>query len=379
MPSPSEAVPEGRFPRAFEILFLAGIAALPFIAPANIFFGLALICFLAARLRPRLDLQSALLLLYALCSLLSVFFSPQMGRSAPHLREALLYLVFPMAAVCFSKFRERRALLWIFLGQSLVFSVWGCVEYLVRALPDPSYRIHGPVSHYMTYGGILVILAGILLAYASRGPDALLRKVCLGAAALSALPVFLSLTRNAELGLLAILGMLGLARRKWLVLAAAGAVIVFLFLLPGSVGQRFRSTFNPAETTNRDRLAQWKTGALMTLERPVTGMGLGLVRGDYLRFRRPDAVRFYTPHLHSNLFQIAAERGIPALMSYLGFVGATLWIGWRKRGHWRGLATLLAACGIFTAGLFEFNFGSTVMFWFTLAASALHHHHDEGL
>ena len=117
----------------------------------------------------------------------------------------------------------------------------------------------------------------------------------------------------------------------------------------------------------------------MALERPVTGMGLGLVRADYLRFRQPDAVRFYTPHLHSNIFQIAAERGLPALVFYLGFVGATLWAGWRNREHWRGLAAFLAAGGIFTAGLFEFNFGSTVMFWFTLTASALHHRHDEDL
>jgi O-antigen ligase len=379
MPSLSEAVPAPRPHSWFEPFFLAGVAALPFIALANVLFGIALGLFLFSRIRPRWDSQTAFLLLYAAFSLISVGFSSQPVRSASQLREAPLFLVFPMAVACFSSFRERRAFPVIFLVQSVVFSVWGIVEYLVKTIPDPAYRIHGPVSHYMTYGGILVILAGILLAYASRGPDPVLRRFCGATAVLSLIPIFLSLTRNAWLGLFAVLGVLALARRRWIYPVAAGALIAALLALPGPVGRRFRSIFDPADPTNRDRLAMWKAGTLMVAEKPVTGLGLGMVREDYPRFLQPNAVRFYSPHLHSNVFQIPAERGLPALLAYLGFVGATLWAGWRKREEWRGLATLLAASGVFVAGFFECNFGTTVMFWFTLVASALHHRHAENL
>ena len=373
MPLSFEAVPAPRFRAGFEFLFLAGIAVLPFIALANIVLALAFILFLCARLRVRLDAQGAWLLLYALFSCVSVFFAAQPERGVPHLDKVLLFLIFPMAVACYQQFRERRVFIWIFILQSIGFSVFGLVEYIVKSIHDPLYRIHGPVSHYMTYSGILMILAGILLAYASRGPDARLRRVCLGAALLSFIPILLSLTRNAWLGLLAMLLVLALARRKWAYPVAAAALILLMAFLPGAVGKRFRSISDPADPTNRDRLAMWKAGVLMVLEKPVTGQGMGMAEEDYVRFRQPAAVRSWVPHLHSNAFQIAAERGIPALVAYFGFVGATLAAGWRRRESWRGLATLLSASGIFIAGFFEFNFGLTVMFWHTLAAAALHH------
>ena len=373
MPSSFEAVPAGPFRAGFEFLFLAGIAVLPFIAPANIILGLAFLLFLAARLRVRLDAQGAWLLLYALFSFLSVLFAAQPERGVPNLGKLLLFLIFPMAVACYRTFRERRGFIWIFIVQSVGFSVWGLIEYVLRSIPDPLYRIHGPVSHYMTYSGILVVLTGIRLAYASRGPDARVRRVCLVAAILGFIPIFLSLTRNAWLGLLGILIMLAVAQRKWVLPAAGVALILLVALLPGPTGRRFRSISDPADATNRDRLAMWKAGVLMVLERPVTGQGLGMAEEDYARFRQPGAVRSWVPHLHSNVFQIAAERGIPALAAYLGFVAATLIAGWRRRESGRGLATLLAASGTFIAGFFEFNFGMTVMFWHTLAAAALYH------
>jgi O-antigen ligase len=373
MPSSFEAVPAPPFRAGFEFLFLAGIAVLPFIAPANIVLALAFIAFLGARIRVKLDAQGAWLLLYALFSFLGILFAAQPERSAPGLGKAILFLIFPMAAACYGTFRERRGFIWIFISQSILFSAWGLVEYIFRTLPDPFHRIHGPVSHYMTYSGILMVLTGILLAYASRGPDARVRRVCLGVALLGVVPIFLSLTRNAWLGLLAILIMLAVARRKW-VLPAAGVVLILLVaLLPGPTGKRFRSISDPSDATNRDRLAMWKAGIRMVQERPATGLGMGMAEEDYARFRQPGAVRSWVPHLHSNVVQIAAERGIPALAAYLGFVAATLIAGWRKRESWRGLATLLAASGTFIAGFFEFNFGLTVMFWHTLAAAALHH------
>ena len=160
-------------------------------------------------------------------------------------------------------------------------------------------------------------------------------------------------------------------RTAAVLLAAAAAAVLLLVLIPNPAGRRFLSIFDPADPTNRDRVAMWKAGWAMALEKPATGQGLGMVQDDYRRFLQPGAVRTEVPHLHSNPFQIMAERGFVALAAYLAFVGAVLWAGWRRRDDWMGLASLLACGGIFAAGLFEYNFGDTEVLWLTLAASSL--------
>jgi O-antigen ligase len=70
-------------------------------------------------------------------------------------------------------------------------------------------------------------------------------------------------------------------------------------------------------------------------------------------------------HLHNNLLQIAAERGLPALLAWLIFMIWTFWLlsrKWRRKPSgglpWiaSGLACVLA---LFIAGLFEYNFGDS--------------------
>ena len=70
-------------------------------------------------------------------------------------------------------------------------------------------------------------------------------------------------------------------------------------------------------------------------------------------------------HLHNNITQIGAERGIPALLAWLTFIGWTFLSLLRLLRNKdptiypltvSALAALLALC---TAGLFEYNFGDS--------------------
>jgi O-antigen ligase len=70
-------------------------------------------------------------------------------------------------------------------------------------------------------------------------------------------------------------------------------------------------------------------------------------------------------HLHNNLIQIGAERGLPALAAWLAFLvwAAAALVGEIRRKNpmtlaaaAAGLAALLAS---FAAGLFEYNFGDS--------------------
>jgi O-antigen ligase len=362
---------EGRLASTFFWLLLAGIAAAPFIALSTLLYGFALIAFLL--LRPPVPLTPALgfLGLFAVVSLASIPAAAQPARAADHFGEVANLALFPLFLAGLALRPVKQILPRIFLGLTAVLVLWGLVEFALKVPADPSWRIRGPMSHYMTYSGLLVVLFGLLTAYALLGDERRLRLLSLGGALLAVVPVLLNLTRNAWVGLLAAVVLLAAARKRTLYLAAAAAAVLLLVLIPNPAGRRFLSIFDPADPTNRDRVAMWKAGWVMALEKPATGQGLGAVQDDYRRFLQPGAVRAEVPHLHSNPVHLLAERGFAALAAYLGFVGAVLWAGWRRRDDWTGLASLLACGGIFAAGLFEYNFGDTEVLWLTLAAAAL--------
>ena len=70
----------------------------------------------------------------------------------------------------------------------------------------------------------------------------------------------------------------------------------------------------------------WQAGLDMVIDRPVFGQGPGMILVIYPRYRWPEAPNPQAPHLHNNLLQIAAERGLPGLVFFLW------WVGGRARG-----------------------------------------------
>ena len=68
-----------------------------------------------------------------------------------------------------------------------------------------------------------------------------------------------------------------------------------------------------SDVSNYDRLCMAKAGIEMIADRPLLGIGPEMIPERYPIYRDPTAPRFWVPHLHDNLLQIAAERGLPAL------------------------------------------------------------------
>jgi O-antigen ligase len=72
----------------------------------------------------------------------------------------------------------------------------------------------------------------------------------------------------------------------------------------------------------------------------------------------------YHEHLHNNLLQLAAERGLPCLAAWLWFMAALAWYTLRVRRRLSGLrwvadAAFAAWLAFFVEGFFEFNFGTS--------------------
>jgi O-antigen ligase len=123
------------------------------------------------------------------------------------------------------------------------------------------------------------------------------------------------------------------------------------------------SSFTGNDPASRDRLAMLQMGANIVADHPLTGVGPDMIKVVYDEYRVPAAVNLNNPHLHNVPMQIAAERGVPALVLWLVFIGLAARDAWRQT--LRGPAPAVAAAGLaaivsmFVAGLFEYNFGDS--------------------
>jgi O-antigen ligase len=83
----------------------------------------------------------------------------------------------------------------------------------------------------------------------------------------------------------------------------------------------------------------------------------------YPHYRDPGAVQQLNSHLHNVPMQIAAERGLPALLLWLWFIVTLLGDFIRRRKTTSVLflnnAALASTVAMFAAGLFEYNFGDS--------------------
>jgi O-antigen ligase len=109
-----------------------------------------------------------------------------------------------------------------------------------------------------------------------------------------------------------------------------------------------------------------QAGWSMVRERPLVGQGPDMVEVRYPLYRLPDAPRREVPHLHDAFLQLAAERGLPALVALLLLlaipVGRALAAYRREAGRrgpradlWLGVVSAVVAFAV--AGLFENNWG----------------------
>jgi len=242
-------------------------------------------------------------------------------------------------------------------------------------------RVRGPFSIYMTFGGVLLLGAIFFLAYLAnvswRGAWWM---VPAGAVTVAALAFTYS--RNAWLGFAAgTLGLVATGRRiARVILVLIAVTLLVAAVSPAPLADRVRSMANLQDETIRDRLAMWRSGLMMIADHPILGVGPGQVRAWYQHYRRPEAVRPSTGHLHNSPIQIAAERGLPALA-----VWVWLWVVFFREGHrilarigrdrprQRALvcASLGGVAGFLVAGLFEHNFGDAEVVMLVYALMAL--------
>lgn len=341
------------------------------LALSNAFFGLAALAAAVRLRRHRIDWarHGQVLLplgLYASCVLASMLASRDLEVIRVGAHELLSLATLPMALLLVRGERRVRAVVDGLLVVAGLCAIYGLVQLLFLGYGGIDNRVPGPFSHYMTFAGFLLmadlLLIGLLASGGHRNPWRWVALVLINLALLA------TLTRSAWVAFVVALTLCLLLRRPRWVLAYVPAALLFALLAPRPVVQRVVSIFDLQDVSNYDRICMVEAGLSMVEERPLVGLGPGMVRRAYPLYRHPSAPRRWVPHLHNNLIHIAAEQGLPALAAYLWLTVGSLLVAYQAyRGTLPGggrsaglyLGGLLALAGFNLAGLFEYNWGDT--------------------
>ncbi|HEX7707380.1 MAG TPA: O-antigen ligase family protein [Thermoanaerobaculia bacterium] len=352
-----------------HLLFQAKVAGLEIGA----FFCLLCLGWAAARREMRLSFHILYfpLAVYGIASTTSALLASEQMKAFADGMLWFKMLIFPGAVILFRQVPRLRELAIVaYAVFAATIATYGLYEFFLLDRRDLENRITGPASHVMTLSGLLLPLALMFLFLWLHQ-----RKWWqLTAGSLATITLLLTFTRSVWIGWTVAIVTLLIATRARLVFYALPLVIIFVTFLPLSLFGRLVSTFDTRQLSNFDRIRMVEAGVEMIKDRPLLGVGPANVKSTYSLYMRPDAPRPRPPHLHNNVVQIWAERGILALCAYLLLLGLFLREcirGWHGPGRMWAEIGIAAAISLTVAGLFEFNFGDTEVFYLLLNLFAL--------
>jgi hypothetical protein len=384
---------------------------------------------------PRTRLDGPLLAL-AVWTLLAASFAELPAVAHEESKKLLLFFLFYLAVEAFAVEQDRERVLSAALAGGLALAALMVIQRHWLGYSGLMHRPHGFLGHYMSASGVtmaILLLAvarlatgprerpklrdlwlatGVLLAVgavalatahghgllatwlfvaalAGSASGLALSRAAAVSAAFAALPfavvpialwaLVVSQTRSAWIGtaaglaMLAAVALLRVPRYAWAAFALGGAL---LLVSPGGI----RARITLLDESSRDRYYMWQAGLDMVLERPVFGQGPGMVEVVYPRYRWPEAPNPRQPHLHNNLMQMAAERGLPGLAFFLWWVAVAFLAALREaqraaaagdRRSWAAGGALAALGAVFLAGLFEYNLGDSEVLMLVLLLTAV--------
>ena len=261
----------------------------------------------------------------------------------------------------------------VIISVAAITAAIGIIQFAILKFDSTGQRPRGLLSMYMTYSGQLMLVACVAAARVLFYPRDRVWPLLVLAAVTVALVTTLS--RNAWIGACVGIGALFLMRDFRLVGVIPVLAALFFAFAPAVISDRFWAMFaiydqyKQTETTqasvlsNRDRIAMLKTGIHIVKDHPLTGVGPDMVIQVYPVYRDPGAVNQLNPHLHNVPMQIAAERGIPALLIWLWFTITLIvdFVRLRRSSIESFLphAGLACVAAMLAAGMFEHNFGDS--------------------
>ena len=258
------------------------------------------------------------------------------------------------------------------------------------------WRASGFYGQYVSYAEVLQLIIALALGLFVSLPN---KRNVAAAMLLFALVGFcfallLTVTRASWLGcaVSSLLILLLAVRRRTVVilgLLAIPLILAGLFVLQQKRNVRFLDQQDQS-TTWRETV--WREGVHLLISNPrhmFIGIGMDSLKSHWRQWGLFDKGRLPWGHMHSDVLQIALERGLPALFLWLAFLfvyARTLWrslrsaaeLGWIERGILLG--ALGGLVGFLTSGLVHYNWGDSevvMVLYFTMGLSLAIHRQVE--
>jgi len=231
------------------------------------------------------------------------------------------------------------------------------------------WRATGFFNHWVTYAEVLQLIASLALGLflAVREKKSLLIVAVVGLV----FALGMTVTRASWIGFaISVVVMLSLTvTRRTLLIVAACALPLILVSVVVLQQKRGIGFFDRRDQSTSWREMVWREGFELLVSKPrhlLVGVGMDSIKGHWREWGLFDNGRQPIGHMHSNLLQIALERGVPALVAWLILIGLyvrTLWKIVRREtdSFSRGLAlgALGGTIGFFASGLVHYNWGDS--------------------
>ena len=314
------------------------------------------------------------IIVYCALSILASFFSVNPRVSLIDCKDLLLFLIIPIVYIGLQQtnkiYRANLAL----LASAYVSIFYSLFVYIFKAAPGE--RVQGFMGHYMTQAGVMLLFGALALSLFIFSRDKARFFWGLGFL-LSVLILILTSTRSAWIGMvIATSVVLFFYKPKTLIIVPLATALILL-LSPREVKTRALSIFSTRSYSNAQRVEYLNAGIQIIKEFPIFGTGPNTVE---MEFQNPkyglSEEAKQNVHLHNNILQIAAERGIPTLLAWFVFL-VWLFISLIKLVPNKDptlfpltVAAIAAFLAHFAAGLFEYNFADAevaALFFYMMA------------
>ena len=303
------------------------------------------------------------LLVYAALSLVSSFLSVNPEVSLKDNKELLLFLIVPIVYAGFYGEKVLKKANLALLASGYLCCIYSIFYFFFKA--SPGERVAGFMGQVMTQGGLLFLFSCMALSMLLFSLERIKYLWGLGLL-LSLVALTLTLTRNAWVGMVIAASLILFLYKPKALIIVPFAVGLFYLVSPLPVKKRALSIFSLKHISSMERIEYMRAGIKIIKDFPLFGTGPNTVE---MVFQNPkyglSKSAKNNVHLHNNILQTGAERGIPTLLAWLTFM---VWVFCSLLKLLKNkdptlrpftVAALGALFALFTAGLFEYNFADS--------------------
>jgi O-antigen ligase len=338
------------------------------ISVSQIAIFLALICWIIILIRKeqKFSFPSFFwpLIVYSVLSLISSFLSVSPKTSLKDSRELLLFLIVPIVYIGLAPKNILKKVNLALLASGYLNCLYAIFYFLFKA--HPGERIKSFMGQVMTQGGLLMLFSCMALSMLLLNREKTRYLWGLGLI-LSLFALILTQTRSAWLGLVFSVSLILLLYKPRAMVIVPILIGLFYLLSPQPIKKRALSSFNLKDPINIPRVEFIKAGIKIIKDYPFFGTGPNTVHIVYQnpKYELSEEAKKINVHLHNDILQTGAERGIPTLIAWLAFIVwlflSLLKLLKNKDPSLRPftVAALAALLGLFVAGLFEYNFADS--------------------